>query len=148
MSQPGLMQISPDLVKMLRAASVEERRRVVERVCRLAIERTGVSDEVAIDAVNGLRRVKDIDVSVRAKISALTQRLDEVAWDIQEKVENSAAAEDEYLRAFMKARATAAVAFALDDSLSATFDALYEAYYAIGDREEFVRTVATETHER
>jgi hypothetical protein len=142
------MQISPDLVEMLRAVSVDERRRVVERVCRLAIERTGVSDEVTIDAVDGLRRLKDLDVSIRAKVSALTQRLDEVAWDLQEKVENNAATEDEYLQAFMKARATAAVGFALDNSLSGTFDALYEAYYAIGDREEFVRTVATETRER
>ncbi|MEV6873327.1 hypothetical protein [Amycolatopsis sp. NPDC051128] len=137
------MRISPELVEMLGAASVEQRRQIVERICKLAVERTGLSDQVVIDATNGLRHIGKVDPSIRDEVGALTQQLDERAWDIQEAVEIGSATEDEYLTAFAKARAVAAVGFALEDSLSATLNAVYEAYYAIGDREEFMRTLGS-----
>jgi len=53
-------------------------------------------------------------------------------------------AESEYLRAFAKARAVAAIGFALDGSFASSCDSLYEAYHAIGDKDDFMRAVVTE----
>jgi len=39
--------------------------------------------------------------------------LDDVAWNIQERAESGSATQEEYLQAFAKARAAAAVGFAL-----------------------------------
>ena len=102
MTQPGLTQISPALVDMLR----------------------------------------------RSRLDALTQELEETAWDIQDRIGAGDASEDEYRRAFAKARAVAAIGFALDGSLAASFDSLYEAYYAIDSQDDFLRAASTNDYRR
>ena len=46
------------------------------------------------------------------------------------------------VRLFVKARAAAAIGFALDGSLAASFNSLYEAYYAVDNRDNYMRIVA------
>ncbi len=142
MTQPGLSQISPDLVEWLASAPVEKRTDVLEKSCRLAIEQAGLADKLILEASSRLGEHAEAKVDLSREVQSLTERLDERAWDIQDQVEAGKALTEDYERAFRQARASAAIGFALEGSLQSTFDALYEAYYAIGDRDLFMRTVA------
>ncbi|MFI7603244.1 hypothetical protein [Actinoplanes sp. NPDC049681] len=142
MTQPGLIQISPELVDMLRQSDDDTRHQIVERACLLALQRADVADPKLTEALNAIGRRSFGNPDLRNQVDALTQQLDEIAWDTQDRVEAGDAVGDEYRRAFMKARAAAAIGFALDGSLAASFDSLYEAYHAIDSRDDFLRAVA------
>ena len=142
MTEPGLMQISPDLVDRLRRSTDETRHQIVERACRLAMQRAGVTAPELNEALDAIRQRRFGVSSLRINIDALEQQLDEVAWDIQDRIVSGDTSEAEYLRAFAKARAVAAIGLALDGTLSASFDSLYEAYYAIDNRDEYMAVVA------
>jgi hypothetical protein len=142
MTQPGLVQISPELVDMLRQSADDTRHQIVERACLLAVQRADVADPKLTEALDAIRWRSFGIPDLRSQLDALTQELDEIAWDTQDRVEAGDATEDEYHWAFVKARAAAAIGFALDGSLAASFDSLYEAYYAIDNRADFMRAVA------
>ena len=141
-NQPGLAQISPELVDLLRRSTDDTRHQIVERACLLAVQRADVADPRLTEALDAIRRRNFGVPDLRSQIDALTQELDEIAWDTQDRVEDGDATENEYLRAFVKARAAAAIGFALDGSLAASFDSLYEAYYAVDNRDDYMRVVA------
>jgi hypothetical protein len=142
MTQPGLVQISPELVDMLRQVTDETRHQIVERVCLLAVQRADVADPRLAEALNAIRWRNFGIPELRSQLDALVQELDEIGWDAQDRVEAGDATEDEYHQAFVKARAAAAIGFALEGSLTASFDSLYEAYYAIDNRDDFMRAIA------
>jgi hypothetical protein len=142
MTQPGLVQISPELVDMLRQSTDDTRHQIVVQACLLAVERADMDDPKLTEALDAIRRRSFAIPDLRSRLDALKQELDEIAWDTQDRVEAGHATEEEYRRAFAKARAAAAIGFALDGSLSASFDSLYEAYYAIDNRDDFMRAVA------
>lgn len=81
-------------------------------------------------ALAALRR-GDGGPELSAGLEALVARLDEDAWDVQDAGDEAA-----YLARFAKARAAAALGFAL---VGATDDALYEALHAIGDESAVLR---------
>ncbi len=141
MTQPGLMQISPELVEILRQCTDDRRHQIVERACLLAVQRADVADPMLTKALEAIRRRNFGILVLRGQVDALTQKLDEIAWEIQDQFEAGNAPESQYHRAFAKARAAAAIEFALDGSLAASFDALYEAYYAIDNRDDFMHVV-------
>jgi len=106
--------------------------------------RAEISDAAVVKAIEILG-TDNPDVSdLRRELVQLTQHLDELAWRIQEQGEAGEITEDAYGRAFARARAVAAVEFALGESLASCFDSLYEAYYAIDDIEVFMRIVREE----
>lgn len=142
MTQPGLALVSPELVDMLRQSSEDTRHRIVERVCKLAVQRADVPDPKLMAALDMIHQGRYGDPDLGRQLDALTQGLDEIAWGIQDQVEAGNAAQDEYFRAFAKARAAAAIKFALVGSLAASFDSFYEAYHAINNRDDFMRAVA------
>jgi hypothetical protein len=142
MTQPGLTQISPELVDQLRQSTDDTRHQLVERACLLAVQRTNVADPRLTEALDAIHSRTFGIQDLRTQVDALTQELDETAWDIQDRVDAGDASQDEYHRAFVKARAAAAIGFALDGSLEASFDSLYEAYYAIDNRDDFLRAAA------
>ncbi|TDO67691.1 hypothetical protein EV651_103605 [Kribbella sp. VKM Ac-2571] len=142
MTQPGLTQVSPALVDKLRQSTDDQRHQLVERVCVLAVRCADVADPTLTEALNAIRSRSFGIQDLRSRLDALTGELDEIAWGIQDRVDAGDASADEYRRAFVKARAVAAIAFALDGSLAASFDSLYEAYHAIDSRDDFLRAVA------
>jgi len=142
MTQPGLRQISPELVDKLRRSTDETRHQIVERACLLAVQRADVATPKLTEALELIRRRSFGVLDLRSQLDALAQELDEIAWDIQDRIQAGDATEAEYRRAFVKARAVAAIGFALDGSLAASFDSLYEAYYAIDNRDDYMRIVA------
>jgi hypothetical protein len=137
MTQPGLAQISLALVERLRQSTDDVRHELVERLCLLAVERAGVAEPRLAEGLDAIRSRRFGDQGVRSRLDVLTEELDEAAWDIQDRDDASDA---EYRRAFVKARAVAAVAFAVEGTLGASFDSLYEAYHAIQDEAEFLRS--------
>jgi hypothetical protein len=67
-------------------------------------------------------------------VDRLTEELDEKAWDIQELADAGNVSQQAYLEMFSKARAAAAVGFALGAKpLESALEAVYEALAAIGD---------------
>lgn len=144
MTQPGLTQISPELVDRLRRSADDTRHQIVERACLLAVQRTDVTDPKLTEALNAIRRRSFGNEDLRGRVDVLTQEWDEIAWNIQDRVEAGDAVATDYHRAFARARAAAAIGFALDGSLAASFDSLYEAYHAIDNRDDFLRAIASQ----
>jgi hypothetical protein len=133
-SDPGIGLVDPGLAALIDNADDLARRRAVAACYRLALERTSLSDPRLDTAEEALAEERYGAGSALADVLRLVEELDEAAWDIQDLVEVGAAAEADYLRAFERARAAAAVGAAFDaDSRSAGRKALYEAYFAIQD---------------
>jgi len=115
----------------------------VEAACRLAIDRSSLIDVRLAAAERVLAEGRYGEVPERRAVLDLVDELDEVAWDIQARVEAGTALEADYLRAFERARAAAALGFAFEvDSRVAGRQALYEAYHAIHDPDS-LRDVVT-----
>jgi hypothetical protein len=123
----------PGLVHELEGATADEQRAAALAAAQMAIMRTQLRDH-RLNTAAAANRFGDC--AEREAVSALTDELDEVAWTIQARVHHGMAAEEEYSRAFRKARAASALFFALDENpLNAAIQGLYEAHHAIGDGE-------------
>jgi hypothetical protein len=81
----------------------------------------------------------------RHELDRLSLRLDEDAWGREEDAGRKTV---ESLAAFRAARAFAAMSAALhDDPRNAAADAVYEAYFALGEDQAFLDGVASELAE-
>lgn len=125
-----LATVDPDLLNRLQSLSDEALQKVAALAAREAVARTGLTDPRVITAL-GLDGSEQ-NAALRWSVEAVAARLDEQAWDIQDREGDSA----QYFAVFEQARAASAVFFALDpDSRSAAADALYEAQAALGSVE-------------
>ena len=78
-----------------------------------------------------------------SQVLALTEELDEIAWDVRSNLRQRAA-QQAYLAAFARARAAAAVRFALEpDALCAALESVYEAQAATADLQAVRAAFAT-----
>jgi hypothetical protein len=131
-----LSTVAVDLAERLSHQPPRRLRLVAAAAAGLAVERTQLADP-RLDAA--LAAVRDGDPAAMAEISqvlALTEELDEVAWDAQDQVEAGVLPEQAYLAAFARARAAASVGFALEpDALHAALESVYEAQAAVADLE-------------
>jgi len=114
--------------------SVGVLRRVAAEAATLAVARTQLKDprlEVALQALNSIGAETAPAHGIAEEV---TSELDAQAWDLQDLVDAGAASQEEYEEAFRKARAAAAVGYALDaDPLTSACEAVYEAQAAIVD---------------
>jgi hypothetical protein len=140
-SNPRFYQISPELLQEVRQCTNEQRENLVARACSLALERTDLVDRRLSTAIRAKGEYSVLGNDSVAEISSLVRQLDEKAWTLQDQVERGEAEEREYLSAFAKARACAAVEFSLGRTEESDLESLYEAYHAIGDRGVFVQLV-------
>jgi hypothetical protein len=129
-----LSTIAPDLVTLLEQQQSEQLRKVAARAANLAIERTHLR-ELRIDyALAALREGRLGSTPERSAIQYLTDELDEIAWDAQERMEAGIGSRQDYSTAFRRARAAASVGFALDsNALTAALESVYEAHAAVAD---------------
>ena len=135
--------VSPQLAVLVGQCSDEARHDMVQRACLLAVKRTNLDDDATIlEALEAIDRRQFGNPSLTIRLDALTEELDEIAWDLQDQAAAGKATMDEYGRAFTKARAVAALGYALDGSPKSSLEALYEAYHAVDAEDEFVRSVA------
>jgi hypothetical protein len=123
----------PGLARELEGATADEQRSAALAAAQMAIMRTELRDHRLDSAVIANRFG---DCAERAAVSALTDELDDIAWTIQARVHDGAAAEEDYSRPFRRARAASALFFALNENpLDAATQGLYEARHAIGAAE-------------
>jgi hypothetical protein len=73
MTQPGLVRISPELVEILRQSTDDARHQIVERACRLAVQRAEVSDPKLDEALEAIRWKSLDSPHLRNQIATLTQ---------------------------------------------------------------------------
>jgi hypothetical protein len=129
-----LSTVAIDLVHQMEGLSGRVLRRVAAESAALAVARTQLIDprlEAALQALNASGAQAPATQRI---VGQLTNELDEVAWHIRDLVEVGAASQDAYEEAFRKARAAAAVGYALDpDPRASAFEAVYEAQAAVVD---------------
>jgi hypothetical protein len=139
-----LSTIAPDLVEQLEREPEPRLRALTEGVVDAALRATDVQDEAVERALEALRAGRYGDSAERDAAKRLADELDEVAWDLQERVDAGEADQEDYLAAFRRARAVAALWFALDeDPPTAAMEAAYEARAATDDgvvRRELAKT--------
>jgi hypothetical protein len=136
-----LSSVAPDLVARLEQLLPDPLRRAAASAAILAVERTQLADQRLDAALAALHDGRFGDTAERSGVQHLTDELDQIAWDAQEKADSGLVSRQTYSAAFRRARAAASVGFALDsDALNAALEAVYEAKAAVADL-DLVRSV-------
>jgi hypothetical protein len=143
MSVPARLKLlDPVLRQLINDASERAQRRAALAVSRLARDRVGIADPRLGSALERLQAGEYGDSPQRGAVLALTEELDEAAWDVNRRVEAGEADKADYLKAFRKARAANAVWYALDpDPMAAAAETTYEALAAVDDHEAVRKAV-------
>jgi hypothetical protein len=131
-----LSTVAVNLVERLSQQPPGRLRRVAAAVANLAVERTQLADPRVDAALAAVRGDVPATMPELSQVLALTEELDEIAWDTQDKVEAGVLPQQAYRDAFARARAAASVGFALEpDALHAALESVYEAQAAVADLE-------------
>ena len=139
-----LSTVARDLAEQLESQPSQTLRRVAAEAAWLSVTRIHVADPRLDTAVAALRKGALSDVAERQEVRRLVQELDQIAWEAQEKAEQGMLPQKAYLEAFFRARAAAAVGFALEpDPRYAAFESVYEAWAATADIDAVRTTVRT-----
>lgn len=129
-----LETVAPDLVEVLERLTTSELRSIAIEVSEWIVRQVGLADPRADAALTALRADVTGTSAVQDRLKVLVDDLDERAWDLQDKVEDGSATQEQYLHAFALARAAASVRFALEsDALESALESVYEAQAATGD---------------
>lgn len=116
-----------DLARLIESAGPDPQRRIAVKVAEAALAAVPIDEPEFAPALADLTAGRWGGTGVQSA-TALTDRLDNLAWDIQDEVEAGTGEQAEYLEAFRRARVVSAVAFALDDDpQNAALEAAYEA---------------------
>ena len=141
-----LDSISQNLADAFRQAGELQRRRAASAAAQIAASRTGLRGSEVESALEILHRGGD-GSAVRPNLEALSADLDDQYFRLGEaEDEESGEASPEALRLFRKARAAAALAFALSPDTEQLHEAVYEAIIASEDRAETIRSADTALH--
>ncbi|MEZ2226359.1 MULTISPECIES: hypothetical protein [unclassified Microcoleus] len=131
MTENRLEIIAPEQSEMLKQATISEQRNAAKAACKFAIERTSLSHPILDEGLEALEKGQCGDVSLQNKLQSLVDRLDEIQWDLQEKMGEGNIKLSDYLAAFHTARAVNSLYFALyADPFVAASEAIYEAHAA------------------
>jgi hypothetical protein len=136
-----LETISRSLSEAFRQAGDRQRQRAAALACEIAVSQSGLCGN-AVDAALKLLRDWGTELDVQREIGALIERLDDEylqLWDQAEPAEKLKA-----LTLFRKARAAAALSFALSGDPERLHEAIYEAAFASDDWAGVLRSVEME----
>ncbi len=134
MTKKRMELIDKALVVRLERASSSQLRAAALAACRLALERTSLTDPIIEEGLKALTAGDYGDPLLRSKLESLVNALDEIQWDLQDLLEEGRIDRATYEAAFNRARAANAVYAALDsDAFEAAADSIYEAYHATDD---------------
>ncbi|HEX7921452.1 MAG TPA: hypothetical protein VF583_10895 [Bradyrhizobium sp.] len=131
-----LDSISPSLADSFRKADDEQRRHATLTACLVAVAGTSLQGNEIDAAVDFLRHGRGDQLAVRRKLDSLTEKFDEQYLKLSEDADGTT---PEALLVFRKARAAAALAFALSPDPGQLHEAMYEAIVASDDQVEAVR---------
>lgn len=127
---------SPSLVEAYRQANHNQRRRAALAMCLFALEQSGLQGGEVDDALAVLRRGVPESGDMQQKLDQLAAELDERYFVLSNNTDNIT---PESFVMFQKARAAAALAFALSPSGEKLHEAIYEAISASSDLDEATR---------
>jgi hypothetical protein len=131
MTENRLEFIDAEQSEMLKQATISELRNAAKTACQFALERTSFSHPILEEGLEALEKSQCGDVSLQNKLQSLVDRLDEIQWDLQEKMAEGSIELSDYLAAFYTARAVNSLYFALNaDPFVAASEAIYEAHAA------------------
>jgi len=131
----GLALLSRELDSKLQQASPVKRRAASLVACKHAVAKAGIADPLVNLALEELQVGRGFQPDLKAKLDALTEKLDEEYFNLKEAAEEGRGDEKEYRRAFAKARTVAAVSCAGDLDDQKAGEAIYEAAFAFEDDE-------------
>jgi hypothetical protein len=131
-----LDSISESLADSFRKADDEQRRHAALATCLVAVARSGLQGNEIDTAVDLLRHGGEDQLAVRRKLDSLTEQFDEQYFKLSE---DAVGTTQEALLVFRKARAAAALAFALSPDPGQLHEAMYEAIVASDDQAEAVQ---------
>jgi multidrug efflux pump subunit AcrA (membrane-fusion protein) len=101
-------------------------------------------DPIAREILEQLKAGRSFTENQKQQIESRAAELDEAYLNLQDKVDEGEAKRADSLKAFFKARAMAALSYAVSDSPDAAREAIYEASSAIdGDKSQFLSIVET-----
>ena len=124
-----LDSVARDLRAQLEGLDDGELRRIAHAVAHRAVSGTRL-EEKSVDGALGAMGKPGQRIA-REVVREAVQRLDEAAWDMVDESEAGGASEAGHAAAFARARAAAAVEWALDDNpLTAALESVYEAHAA------------------
>lgn len=103
----------------------------------MAVALTGLESDAANQALEILRRGKDVDTSVQEQVRSAAEALDDEYLNLAEDNAASPLAR----RFFAHARAASAVAFAAQSDVNQLHEAIYEALVAVEDAKELTTSV-------
>jgi hypothetical protein len=132
-----LDSISPNLAGAYREANDDQRRRAAFATCSAAVAQAGLQGREVDAALAVLRHEGTEQSDIREKLDRLAAQLDEQYLTLSEEAE---AITPEVSIAFRKARAAAALAFALSSDSGRLDEAIYEAIFASSNQMEAMRT--------
>jgi len=135
-----LDSISLNLARAYREANDEHRRRVVLATCSAAVAQAGLQGDEVDAAFGFLRNEKIEQPDLRQRLDRLAAQLDDEYFKLSEEAET---APPEALLIFRKARAAAALGFALSSDPGQLHEAVYEAIIASGNQAEAARAAET-----
>jgi hypothetical protein len=131
MTENRLEFIDAEQSEMLKQATIAEQRNAAKVACKFAIERTSLSHPILDEGLQSLEKDRYGDFSLQNKLLSLVDRLDEIQWELQEKMGEGSIELSDYLAAFHTARAVNSLYFALNaDPFVAASEAIYEAHAA------------------
>ncbi len=106
--------LSPDNERLIEGCPAEALRSMAAALAEFACDAVDVGDSRASAALDALRLGRFRGPELRGA-EELTQELDEVAWDLQERIESDGSDQSKYVAAFKRARAVATIVMAFDD---------------------------------
>jgi len=108
--------------------------------CEASATRAGLDDEDAVAALEALRRSSPADAPLRERLETRAAALDDAYLKLEAENETQKL---EALRLFSKARAIAALAFAMSEEDSQLHESLYEAIASVDDSADIVQLAET-----
>lgn len=139
--QNRLDTIDLRLGTMLAKATPDQQHAAVAAAARLAVARVGLTGPDVEHAITVLQEQRS-DRSLSDRIARLADRLDEKALHLREDANDGELPTASYMEAFTRARAAAALGYALaDNSARTAAEGVYEAHAAIGGVDEIRRAL-------
>ncbi len=134
MTENRLELLDKELSARLERASNSQLRKAAKVACRFALDRASASHPILDRSLEAIELGNYEDSTFTAQLESFVNQLDEIQWDLQEKMDEGNAELSAYLAAFQRARAANSVYFALNaDALVAATESIYEAHAATDD---------------
>lgn len=137
-----LKSVSECLVNKLSDVSSNQRKKAIIVACADAVNASGVSIPIVDEAIEKLRRGELFSAELVMVLINLSDKLDFLYFDSQEKSEKNRISNAKYLKLFSQARAVSALALGgSDETLFSTAEAIYEASMAVNNQDIFINNI-------